>query len=61
MKAGLAEMQEYLAEWRQDTRPCGDELENEVAAEVARLEGIYDSGLLRQLTRSGGVREAEPD
>lgn len=37
-QAGKKDMDEYLAEWRRSERPCGDDLEAEVAAEVARIE-----------------------
>ncbi len=55
MKAGLVEMELYLEEWRQETRACGDDLEVEVAAEVARLETEFTRDVLLQLTRSGGM------
>ena len=54
MKAGLVDMDLYLEEWHQETRPCGDELETEVAAEAERLEAAFDRDVLLQLARSGG-------
>ena len=54
MKAGLVEMDLYLEEWRQEVRPCGDDLEGEVAAEAERLEAAFDRDLLLRLARSGG-------
>ena len=54
MKAGLVDMDLYLEEWHQETRPCGDELETEVAAEAERLEASFDRDVLLQLARSGG-------
>lgn len=54
MKAGLVDMDLYLEEWRQEARPCGDDLEGEVAAEAERLEAAFDRDLLLQLARSGG-------
>jgi hypothetical protein len=57
MKAGLVEMDLYLEEWRQETRPCGGDLEAEVAAEVERLEAEFTRDVLLQLTRSGGLRD----
>lgn len=58
MRAGLTEADAYLDEWRRETRPCGDDLEAEVAAEVARLEGAYDASTVRALVRAGGLAEA---
>jgi Virulence factor len=54
MKAGLVESDAYLDEWRRETRPCGDDLEAEVAAEVTRLEADYPRERLHVLTRAGG-------
>lgn len=54
MKAGLVESDDYLAEWRQEKRPCGDDLDEEVAKEAERLEAAYDRETLLRLTRAGG-------
>jgi hypothetical protein len=54
MKAGLAGSDEYLEQYRQERRPCGDDLEQEVAAEAARLEEDFPPAVLRDLIRSGG-------
>ncbi len=54
MKAALVEMDLYLEEWRQVARPCGDDLEAEVAAEVERLEAAFTGDALRRLAGSGG-------
>jgi hypothetical protein len=59
MKAGLVEMDLYLDEWRQEARPCGDDLDAEVAVEVERLETEFTRDVLLQLTRSGGLRQGE--
>lgn len=56
MKADLVDMDLYLEEWRQEARPCGDDLDAEVAAETERLEAAFDRDTLLQLTRSGGKR-----
>ncbi len=56
MKAGLVGSDAYLEEWRQDRRPCGDDLEAEVAAETARLEEEFSREVLLSLTRAGGSR-----
>ena len=54
MKADLIDMDLYLEEWREEPRPCGDDLETEVAAEAERLEATFGRDVLLQLTRSGG-------
>jgi hypothetical protein len=56
MKAGLVGSDEYLEEWRRETRPCGDDLEAEAAAETARLEAAYPRQVLLALVRAGGLR-----
>ncbi|MFI5291402.1 MAG: virulence factor [Candidatus Limnocylindrales bacterium] len=55
VKAGLAGTDDYLAEWRRENRPCGDDLEAEVAAEVALLEAAYPADRLKALATAGGV------
>jgi hypothetical protein len=61
MKAGLVGSDAYIEEWRKETRPCGDDVETEVAAEAERLEAAYTREVLRALTRAGGQREAAAD
>jgi Virulence factor len=58
MKAGLVDMNLYLEDWRQETRPCGEDLEAEVATKVAQLETAYDVAVLRRLARAGGLGPA---
>lgn len=58
MKAGLVDADAYLEEWRRETRPCGNELEAEVAAEAKRLEREHTREALLGLTRAGGVGSA---
>ena len=60
-KAGKKDMDEYLAEWRRVTRPCGDDLDAEVAAEVARIEADYPRARLTALTANRGVEAAPAD
>jgi Virulence factor len=55
MEAGLAASDDYLNEWRRDTRPCESDLEREMAAEAERLEAFHTPEVLRALVRSGGV------
>jgi hypothetical protein len=57
-KAGKKDMDEYLAEWRRNERPCGEDLEAEVAAEVARLEAAYDRHRLAALILNRGLDAA---
>ena len=56
MYAGLFETDDYLSEWAREARPCGEDLESEVAAEVARLETEFDADTLNELAGNGGIR-----
>jgi hypothetical protein len=53
--AGLSEMDAYIAEWRRTGRPCGADLESEVAAEVARIEQQYPRARLAALAAGLGI------
>ena len=57
--AGKKDMDEYLAEWRRTERPCGPDLEAEVAAEVARIEAQFTKARLAALTAARGIEVAE--
>ncbi|MDH4116336.1 MAG: virulence factor [Acidimicrobiia bacterium] len=56
MAAGLFGTDDYLTEWRRESRPCGPDLEAEVAAEAARLEAIFTQDLLSALWDNGGLK-----
>jgi hypothetical protein len=56
--AGKKDMDEYLAEWHRIERPCSEDLEAEVAAEVARLEKAFDRARLKALTANRGFAAA---
>ena len=55
MRTGARDTDAYLAEWRRGTpEPCGDDLEAEADATLARLESDYGRDRLRQLVDNGG-------
>jgi hypothetical protein len=56
MYAGLFGTDEYLSEWKRDSRPCGDDLEAEAAQEMARLEAEFTPELLNEVAGNGGAR-----
>jgi Virulence factor len=58
MRAGLLGSDEYLAEWRRESRECGPDLQREVAEEAARLEAAFPADELRRLVESEGRRRA---
>ena len=56
MYAGLFGTDEYLAEWRRESRPCGGDLEVEVAKAAADLEAGFTPEVLNELASNGGFR-----
>jgi hypothetical protein len=55
MRSGAHETDAYLAEWRRGApEPCGDDLEAEADAALARLETEYGRDRLRELVGNGG-------
>jgi hypothetical protein len=54
MRAGLIGTDSYLAEWRTETRECGDDLEKEVAEESEWLEAAYTDDVLARLVQADG-------
>lgn len=54
-RAGLETEDAYLAEWRRVSRPCGDDLAAEAAAEATRLEAAYPAGRLNRLVTGLGL------
>jgi hypothetical protein len=59
MRVGAVGTDAYLAEWRRGRpEPCGDDLEAEADATLARLENEYGRDRLRQLVDNGG-RQAD--
>ncbi len=52
--AGKTRADDYIAEWRDETRPCGDDLQAEADREAARIEGAYPQDLIRTYVRNGG-------
>ena len=59
MRAGLIGTDAYLAEWRRETRACGDDLQSAADEEAGRLEAAFTDQDLDHLARAGGFREAE--
>jgi len=56
MRAGKGSSSAYLADWvRSEPRPCGEDLQQEAAAEAARLEALYTDEALEALIRAKGL------
>jgi hypothetical protein len=54
MVADKKKVDEYIAEWREETRPCGPELQAEAELEAERIAKSYPQELIRQYIRNGG-------
>ena len=55
MGAQASDAESYLAQWRRGTPlPCGDDLEAEADAALARLVADYDAARLKRLVAAGG-------
>lgn len=55
--ADKTKVDEYVAEWREETRPCGPDLQAEAELEAARLSDEYPQSLVRSYIRNGGWAE----
>jgi hypothetical protein len=61
MRAGKGSSDLYLAEWkRSSATPCGDDIEQEAAAEASRIEARYSDEELERLVRAKGLA-GEPE
>jgi hypothetical protein len=54
MTAGLADSDDYLAEWHRETRECGPDLAREADTEAERLEARFTQEELQRVAASGG-------
>lgn len=54
MIADKKTVDEYVAEWREETRECGPDLQTEVDLEATRLTEAYPQSLIRTYIRNGG-------
>lgn len=52
--AGKTTTDEYIAEWREETRPCGGDLAREVDLEIERIDADYPQDLIRSFVNNGG-------
>ena len=57
MRAGLIGSDGYLEQWRRQARPCGGDLDAEVASAAAQLELEYTDGRLEGLVRASGEEQ----
>ncbi len=58
MRAGAIGTDEYLEDWRRETRPCGDDLEAEAAAAAGELDARFTLDVLNEYVLNNGYRNA---
>jgi hypothetical protein len=59
MRADIYGSDEYMEEWRRaDAGECGDDVEAEADAWMARLEAEFDDARLEIMIKNGGLNEA---
>lgn len=54
MVADKKTVDEYIAEWREETRSCGDDLQAEADLEATRIAKNYPASLVRTYVKNGG-------
>jgi hypothetical protein len=57
MIAGLEGSDDYIAQWRRESLPCGDDLEAEATAKAAEIDQAFTPLRLGALASAGGVEE----
>lgn len=52
--AGKTTTDTYIAEWREETRPCGEDLQREADVEAKRIDEEYPLPLIGAMVRNRG-------
>jgi hypothetical protein len=52
--AGKTTTDEYIAEWREETKACGGDLQREADLEAKRIDDEYSQDLIRTYVNNGG-------
>lgn len=52
--AGKTTTDEYIAEWREETRPCGEDLQREADLEAQQIDQHYPQGVIKTFVDNGG-------
>ena len=52
--AGKTSDDDYIAEWREKSRTCGEDLHGEADREATNIASTYSSELIKTYVRNGG-------
>ena|SRR5918996_2969291 len=52
--AGKTTTDEYIAEWREETRPCGEDLQQEAELEAQQIDRQYPQDLVKTYVDNAG-------
>ncbi len=58
MVAGLSSTDDYVRQWRRESKDCGPDLAAAVTEEIAKIETAYPPERVKNLVRSGGVESS---
>ena len=58
-RAGKTEHDAYIAEWREETRSCSTDIQQEVDAEAARLDDSFSPAMLKAMVKNGGWKPSD--
>lgn len=58
--AGKTSTDDYIAEWREESRSCEIDLEREVGKETAHITESYPAELIKTYVRNGGRADSHP-
>jgi len=53
-KAGKTSDEDYIAEWREEKRPCGPDIQAEAETEAMSITQSYPSNLIKTYVRNEG-------
>jgi len=58
--AGKTSDDDYIAEWREKSRACGEDLHGEADREATNIASTYSSDLIKTYVRNGGWAATAP-
>ena len=59
MRAGRGSSKAYLDDWRRESRPCADDMEQAVSEAATRLDAQFPDDFLEAVVKAGGVDQSK--